>query len=111
MKTVVFYYTQSGQALSAVQNICKPLAGTTGSENILIYKQIIPLQDYPFPWNGDEFFDTFPETRLGLPPSGISPIDLSDVEDADLVIVAGQSWFLSPSLPLQSFFTDRQIVS
>lgn len=111
MKTVVFYYTQSGQALSAVQSICRPLEGTTGGENILIYKQIIPLQEYPFPWNSDEFFDTFPETRLGLPPSGIAPIDLSDVEDADLVIVAGQSWFLSPSLPLQSFFTDQQIVS
>ena len=44
-----------------------------------------------------------------MPPSGIKPIDFSDVADADLVIVAGQSWFLSPSLPLQSFFADAQV--
>jgi hypothetical protein len=44
-----------------------------------------------------------------LPPYGIQPIDLDDVQDADLVIVVGQSWYLSPSLPIQSFFTDERI--
>ena len=107
MKTVVFYYTQSGQALSAARQVCKPLeAGGT-----VVYKQIVPLQRYPFPWSLDEFFGVFPETRLGQPPSGIQPIDFTDVEDADLVIVVGQSWFLSPSLPLQSFFTDRAVMN
>ena len=107
MKTVVFYYTQSGQSLSAARQVCKPLeAGGT-----VVYKQIVPLQTYPFPWSLDEFFGVFPETRLGQPPSGILPIDFTDVEDADLVIVVGQSWFLSPSLPLQSFFTDRGVMN
>lgn len=107
MKTVVFYYTQSGQALSAARQVCKPLeAGGT-----VVYKQIVPLQRYPFPWSLDEFFGVFPETRLGQPPSGILPIDFTDVEDADLVIVVGQSWFLSPSLPLQSFFTDGAVMN
>ena len=107
MKTVVFYYTQSGQALSAARQVCNPLeAGGT-----VVYKQIVPLQTYPFPWSLDEFFGVFPETRLGQPPSGILPIDFTDVEDADLVIVVGQSWFLSPSLPLQSFFTDRAVMN
>lgn len=107
MKTVVFYYTQSGQALSAARQVCKPLeAGGT-----VVYKQIVPLQRYPFPWSLDEFFGVFPETRLGQPPSGIVPIDFTDVEDADLVIVVGQSWFLSPSLPLQSFFTDGAVMN
>ncbi|MBR6866661.1 MAG: hypothetical protein IKN02_00325 [Prevotella sp.] len=77
----------------------------------VVYKQIVPLQTYPFPWSLDEFFGVFPETRLGQPPSGILPIDFTDVEDADLVIVVGQSWFLSPSLPLQSFFTDRGVMN
>jgi len=108
MKTAVFYYTQSGQALCAAKSICMPLER---SGSVVVYKPIVPLQQYPFPWSRDEFFDTFPETRLGLPPSGIAPIDFTDVADADLVMVVGQSWFLSPSLPLQSFFTDRQVIS
>lgn len=111
MKTVVFYYTQSGQALSVAESICKPLEDfAKGGAVSVVYKQIIPQQSYPFPWNKYEFFDTFPEARLGLPPSGIEPIDFSDITDADLVMVVGQSWFLSPSLPLQSFFTDRQVM-
>lgn len=110
MKTVVFFYTQSGQALNAARSICKPLENASnGISASVIYKQIVPLQTYPFPWSKDEFFDVFPETRLGIPPSGIEPIDFSDVGDADLVFVVGQSWFLSPSLPLQSFFTDEQV--
>lgn len=112
MKTVVFYYTQSGQALEAVKNICDALCHNDEEERItdeVVYKQIKPLEQYPFPWSRYEFFDTFPETRLGIPPSGIEPIDFSDIDDADIVIIGGQSWFLSPSLPLQSFFTDEQV--
>jgi len=104
MKVAIFYFTQSGQALSVAKSIAEGLSSFT-----LSYKQIVPQQAYPFPWSKYEFFDTFPETRLGMPPSGIVPIDFSDIEDADLVMVVGQSWFLSPSLPLQSFFTDQKV--
>lgn len=103
MKTAVFYYTQSGQALDVAKSLCSGMLGD------VVFKEIIPQQAYPFPWSKDAFFDVFPETRLGMPLSGIQPIDFSDVEDADLVMVVGQSWFLSPSLPLQSFFIDQQV--
>ena len=102
MKAAVFYYTQSGQALNVVRSICASL-------DEVVYKQILPQHTYPFPWSRDQFFDTFPESRLGLPLSGIEPIDFTDVDDADVVIVAGQSWYLSPSLPLQSFFNDERV--
>jgi hypothetical protein len=102
MKAAVFYYTQSGQALNVVRSICAPF-------DEVVYKQILPQHAYPFPWSRERFFDVFPETRLGLPPSGIETIDFADVADADVVIVAGQSWYLSPSLPLQSFFNDEQV--
>lgn len=104
MKIVVFYYTQTGQALSVARHLFGRMDGIS-----VIYKQIVPLTVYPYPWSKNAFFDAFPETRLGIPPSGIAPMDLSDVEDADLTVVVGQSWFLSPSLPLQSFFTDEQV--
>ncbi len=103
MKVAVFYYTQSGQALSAAKSICSSIGGA------VVYKEIIPQQHYPFPWNKDEFFDSFPEARLGMPPSGIEAFDFADVQDADVVMVVGQSWFLSPSLPLQSFFLDSRV--
>ena len=102
MKLAVFYYTQSGQALSVAKSICKKV-------DHVVYKQVTPQQSYPFLWSRDEFLDVFPETRLGIPPSGIVPLDFSDVEDADMVMIVGQSWYLSPSLPLQSFFTDNGV--
>lgn len=101
MKAAVFYYSQSGQALKAAESFCSPMSA--------VFKEIVPLQKYPFPWSRNEFFQAFPESRLGLPPSGIEPIDFSDIEDADIAVVAGQSWFLSPSLPLQSFFLDEDV--
>lgn len=111
-RIVVFYYTQSGQALSVAQNICKPLEDVSneyGKEFDVVYKEIKSCQKYPFPWTKYEFFDSFPETRLGLTPSGIETIDFSDVQDAELVIVVGQSWYLSPSLPIQSFFEEESV--
>ena len=104
MKIAVFYYTQSGQALNVARSICSKMNDVS-----VVYKQIVPQTTYPFPWSKNAFFDVFPETRLGIPPSGIVSMDFSDVEDAGLVLVVGQSWFLSPSLPLQSFFTDEQV--
>lgn len=103
-KIVVFYYSQTGQILDILKSICSTITGAS-----VVYKPIVPEKEFPFPWNYDEFFDIFPETRLGIPPFGIKPIDLSDVEDADLVIVGGQSWFLSPSLPIQSFFASSAV--
>lgn len=111
-KIAVFYYSQSGQTLDAIKNILKYEGSPAGKEQsgfTLAIKEIVPVSPYPFPWNSYEFFDSFPETRLCLPPSGIRPINLSDIQDAALVVIAGQSWFLSPSLPLQSFFEDNDI--
>lgn len=104
MKIVVFYYSQTGQALKAAKSIVSTMADTD-----VVFKAIVPQRHYPFPWGRKAFFNVFPETRLGLPPSGVEQMDFSDVADADLVMIAGQSWFLSPSLPLQSFFSDEQV--
>ncbi|MBO4692276.1 MAG: hypothetical protein J5604_05810 [Bacteroidales bacterium] len=104
MKAVLFYYSQSGQALRAAENICKGFDKTD-----VVCKEIVPLEHYPFPWSRREFFEVFPETRLGICPSGIAPLNLEDVKDADIVLIAAQSWFLSPSLPLLSFLCDENV--
>ncbi len=103
---VIFYYTQSGQALDIVRSICAPLED---GNNKIVYKAIEPEKAFPFPWSCMEFFEAFPESRLSIPVSPIKEIELDDVADADLVIIAGQSWYLSPSLPLHAFFQDEKI--
>ncbi len=104
-KIVLFYYTQTGQALQIAEKICMPLM-QAGCE--VLRKEIIPETPFPFPWSAMDFFQVFPESRMGV-PCQLKPIDLSDVMDADLVIIAGQSWYLSWSVPIHSFFQSPEI--
>lgn len=107
MKIAVFYYSQTGQAAKVAMS----LFAEADSRTIVVFKPIKPIRRYPYPWEKYAFFDVFPETCLCMPPSGIDSIDFSDIEDAQLVVIVGQSWFLSPSLPLQSFFADVRVKS
>jgi hypothetical protein len=104
-KVAAFYYTQTGQLCEILQSLCRPLE-EAGHQ--VIYKEIVPEVSFPFPWSSDEFFQAFPESREGI-PCFVRPLDLSDVADAELVIVGYQSWFLSPSIPVHSFFQDAAI--
>ena len=104
-KIALFYYTQTGQALQIADKICEPLeqAGC-----VVVRKEIVPEEPYPYPWSAMGFFQAFPESRLGV-PCKLKPMDLSDVMDADLVMIAGQSWYLSWSIPLHAFFQLDEI--
>lgn len=104
-KVVLFYYSQTGQALAIAESVCRPFA-QAGYD--VVRKEIVPEVPYPFPWSAMDFFQVFPESRLGV-PCKLKTIDLSDVEDADLVLVAGQSWYLSWSVPLHAFFRSNEI--
>jgi len=105
-KIAVFYYTQSGQALQIVQSICQPLEK---AGNTVLYKAIEPESPFPFPWTCRSFFEVFPESRLSIPLGKLKEFDFSDVNDADLVIISGQPWYLSLSLPLHAFFQDEKV--
>ena len=105
-KIAVFYYTQSGQALQIAQSICQPLEK---AGNVVVYKAIEPEIPFPFPWTCWSFFETFPESRLSIPTGKLKEIDFADVYDADLTVISGQSWYLSPSLPLHAFFQDEKV--
>ena len=105
IKIAAFYYTQTGQLLEILQSVCRPLLDA-GCE--LIYKEIVPEIKFPFPWTYDDFFQVFPESRAGIACS-LFPIDLNDIHDVDLVIIAYQPWFLSPSIPIHGFFQDPLI--
>jgi hypothetical protein len=104
-KIALFYYSQTGQARAIADSVCKPFV--QAGDNI-VRKEITPEESYPFPWSAMDFFQVFPESRLGI-PCKLKSMDLSDVEDADLVLVAGQSWYLSWSMPLHAFFQSKDI--
>lgn len=105
MKVAVFYYTQTGQALDIAKSVCKPIEEDGGK---VVYKAIEPVTPFPYPWSYMNFFQQMPETRLYM-PAPIKDFDFSDVEDADLVVISGQSWYLSPSQPIEAFLQNEKV--
>lgn len=107
MKNVlVVYYTQSGQLKEIVDSITKPMFND--EELNVSFLKIEMQNDYPFPWNKADFFDVFPESFL-QEPAPIKEIDNQIAEqNYDLVILAYQVWYLSPSIPTVSFLKNEQ---
>ncbi|WP_317930862.1 dialkylrecorsinol condensing enzyme [Halioxenophilus sp. WMMB6] len=100
-KILVLHYTQSGQLSDVLQSITAPLSANPQFE--LTFANIKPVHSYPFPWPFLTFFDTFPETVYDE-PHAIEPIEPALVEQSfDLIILAYQVWFLSPSQPVTAF--------
>jgi hypothetical protein len=97
-KALVVYYSQSGQAKEIVSTIVKPLH----PEFEIVFEELTPLPHYPFPWTGMSFFQTFPETVQEIPCT-LQPFSFNPDENFDLVILAFQVWYLSPSIPINSF--------
>jgi len=102
MKNVlVIYYTQSGQLLEISKNITEALEN---SDNVkLTFYEIKLKKDFPFPWNRENFYDAFPETFLQI-PTELNDLDNPKLkEQYDLIILSYQVWYLSPSIPINSF--------
>lgn len=104
-KILVVYYSQTDQLTQVVRNVCAPLEGADQVE--VYYERIEPQQPYPFPWGFFSFLDAFPES-VHLDPPAIRPLSLKGDEAFDLVILAYQVWFLSPSLPITAFLKSSE---
>ncbi len=100
-KILVVYYTQTGQLRNIVQSLTKPLADDGAYE--LHFEELKPKPPFPFPYNADEFFQVMPESVAGI-PCELEPLSLKGDEHFDLVMVAWQPWYLSPSIPIHAFF-------
>ena len=102
MKNVlVIYYSQSGQLEEIARNIAKPFLN---SEAINVTFHEIQLQKpFPFPWDKSSFFDAFPESFLQI-PTALKPVR-EEILNAkfDLILFHYQVWYLSPSIPVNSF--------
>lgn len=102
---LVIYYSQTGQLFDIVSNI----VSTVKDENVNIsYHEIVPKKKFPFPWEKAEFFNAFPETFLQI------PVALENVPQAilqkkyDLIILGYTVWYLTPSIPVNSFLKSSE---
>ncbi len=99
-RVLVVHYSQTGQLARAVQSFTAPLRACPGIE--VVDAPIVPREPYRFPWRFLDFLDTFPEC-VYLDPPAIAPVAFDPDERFDLIILAYQVWFLSPSLPMTGF--------
>lgn len=104
-RILLIFYSQSGEAARVATIFETEMAGFGHS---VTTARLHPQDDYPYPWGSiGRFFDVMPETHLGLPPPIRRP--MFDPEAAfDLVVLISPVWFLSPALPVQSFFRTPQ---
>ncbi|HEY1195159.1 dialkylrecorsinol condensing enzyme DarA [Flavobacterium sp.] len=106
MKNVlIVYYSQSGQLESIARNIAKPFLNSDDIK--LTFHEIQLEKPFPFPWNKDSFFDAFPESFLQI-PTALKPVPDEILNTKfDLVLFHYQVWYLSPSIPINSFLKSE----
>ncbi|MFT3929824.1 MAG: dialkylresorcinol condensing enzyme [Spongiibacteraceae bacterium] len=104
-KILVVSYTQTGQLGAIVKSLIAPVQGRSDIE--VTHAIIRPRTAFPFPWPLWRFFNTFPET-VYAEAGPIEPLDIDASAEFDLIILAYQVWFLSPSLPIQAFLQSEQ---
>lgn len=107
MKNVlVVYYSQSGQLKEIAQQIAKPLL-QDGEVNVTFH-EIKLEKPFPFPWDKASFFDAFPESFLQI-PTALQPVPQAILEAKyDLILLHYQVWYLSPSIPINSFLKSPE---
>lgn len=103
-KVLALYYTQTGQLGDIVDQFTAPLEAAGATVEKLNIK---PLNDFPFPWKSEVFFDAMPESVKGIPVE-LAPFNFKD-EKYDLIIFAYQPWFLSPSIPATSMLKHEKV--
>ena len=107
MKNVlVIYYSQSGQLAEIADNIAAPLVADPNIN--VVFHQIELEKPFPFPWNKELFFEAFPESFLQI-PTKLKPVPQHILNiKYDLVLFHYQVWFLSPSIPINSFLKSPE---
>lgn len=99
-EVLIIYYSQTGQLTTILEN----MAGTLSGKDINIsYYEIVPEPQYSFPWKPERFYDVFPESFLQI-PTGFHPPKPEILDKKyDMVILGYQVWYLTPSIPINSF--------
>ncbi len=106
MKSVlVIHYSQSGQLSSIARNIARPLLDS--DDFTVTFHEIQPEKPFPFPWSKAAFFDAFPESFLQI-PTVLKPVPAEILtKKYDLILLHYQVWYLTPSIPINSFLKSE----
>lgn len=97
---LVVYYSQTGQLFDILTN----MMASVETETIQVtYHKITPKNDYEFPWKKEAFFDVFPESFLQIPCELEAVSEEILQKKYDLVILGYTVWYLTPSIPVNSF--------
>ncbi|MGV9713761.1 hypothetical protein ACWDTI_24225 [Gordonia sp. NPDC003424] len=118
-RAVVYLYTQTGQLREVAESFTAPLAAAGWH---IRWVNVIPREPFPFPWSIRQFFGIFPravdpDEVVGLvEPTGGFGAD-HDTDEDEIVLLAQQVWYLSPSLPIRSLvagypelFQNRRVI-
>ncbi len=104
-EVLIIYYSQTGQLLEVLQRVD---SGISGEEVNITYCKIVPQKEYPFPWKQQEFYGAFPETFLQI-PTALEPIPAEILQKKyDLIILGYTVWYLTPSIPINSFLKSSE---
>jgi hypothetical protein len=104
-QVLVVHYSQTGQLERLTASVCAPLLAQPDVQ--VDFLRVEPTSPYPFPWPFLTFFSVFPETVL-MRPEPLQPLAVDPDKRYDLIILAYQVWFLSPSRPITSFLASDE---
>lgn len=105
-RVLVLYYSQSGQLEAIARNIAEPLLNS--AEIQVTFHEVQLEKPFPFPWNKAAFFDVFPESFLQI-PTQLKPIPQEILNNKyDLILLNYQVWYLTPSIPINSFLKSAE---
>ncbi|MEO8884558.1 MAG: hypothetical protein ABI367_00750 [Mucilaginibacter sp.] len=103
-KVLAIYYSQSGQLGDIIDNFTAPIEASGAT----VEKVRVRLANEPnFPWTADTFFSVMPHCQLDV-PADLQPFELKE-KKYDLVVLGYQAWFLSPSIPFNSFMQNEEL--
>lgn len=106
MKHVLFvYFSQSGQLEEIARSIATPLLND--SDIVVDFYEIKMVHAFPFPWESDTFFNAFPESFRQIPEEIHPPAPKILETNYDLIVLHYQVWYLTPSIPVNSFLKSR----
>ena len=101
-RAVVYLYTQTGQLREVAAAFVAPLQADGWR---IRWVDVQPRVAFPFPWSIWQFFGVFPRAvdpdafvELVEPPGGFG----AEQDEHEVVVLAYQVWYLSPSLPIRS---------
>ncbi len=103
-EVLVIYYSQTGQLFDIIQNIVKTVKET---DIHITYHEIVLEKPFAFPWKEEDFLDAFPDSFLQIPHRINAPEPEVLNKKYDLIILGHQVWYLSPSIPVNSFLKSE----